>query len=107
MVITDINKFDQQRFYLLTHKIKQNKHEYDSIIESSPHEYLKSTRYEDDGRIARMVVGEIYRESNFDIKEAASKFLSLNSTEIESYIKFCILDAARADYYYTYEKQWD
>jgi len=106
MLITNTSKFDQQRFYLLIHKIKQTKHLYDDTITSNEHEYLKGRRWEDDERIAAMILGDIYRECNFDYEKTNLKFLSLNSTEIEPYIKSSVLESASCDYYYTYEKDW-
>lgn len=102
MVLVDVEQFDQQRFYLLTHKIKQIK---ESLIDFSAMK-MKGRRYRDDERIARMVVGEIYRECDFDLEKAKVRFVAMSSAEIEPIIKFCANDAANADYWYTYEKQW-
>lgn len=106
MIVVDVSKFDQQRFYLLTHKIKNTKSQYDQLIEEDDMA-MKGRRYNDDERIARMVVGKIYGECNYDIEEAKKKFLALNSTDIEPYIKYAVLDSAGADHWYTYEKRWD
>lgn len=105
MILTDVTKFDTERFYLLTYKIKATKATYDSDI-ADQGEFLKGSRYNDDARIARMVVGDIYGECGFNQEKAAAKFLSLNSTEIEPYIKKAVMDSASADHWYTYEKQW-
>ncbi len=105
MVLVDKDKFDKQRFYLLTHKIKQIKSQYDSAIESDDMS-MKGRRYNDDDRIARMVVGDIYSECKFDIESAKKKFLALNSIEIEPYIKAAVIDSAGADHWYTYEKNY-
>ncbi len=105
MIVTDISKFDASRLTLLVFKIKNTKAGYDSAI-SDTSEYLKGSRYNDDARIARMILGDIYGEMKFDVEKAAAKFLSLNSIEIEPYIKKAVLESASADYHYTYEKQW-
>jgi hypothetical protein len=105
MILTDISKFDQERLTLLTYKIKETKANYDAYLADTD-SYLKGSRYNDDARIARMVVGNIYGECKFDHVEASKKFLSLNSIEIEPYIKAAVLDSASADHWYTYEKQW-
>jgi hypothetical protein len=104
MVLVDINQFDQQRFYLLVNKVKLTKSNYDSLMNEGEH--LKSRRYNDDDRIARMIVGDIYAECKYDIEAAKKKFLALNSIEIEPYIKSAVLESASCDYYYTYEKDW-
>jgi hypothetical protein len=105
MIVTDISKFDAYRFNLLTHKIKNVKSDYDSDI-ADQSEYLKGSRYRDDDRIARMVVGYFFAEAGFDYEKANANFLALNSTEILPYIKKAIKESASADYHYTYEKQW-
>lgn len=105
MVLTDKSKFDAYMFNLLLHKIKNTKHEYDADL-SDTSEYLKGSRYNDDDRIARMIIGKIYAECQFDYVKANAKFISLNSIEMQPYIKDAVLESASCDYYYTYEKQW-
>ena len=104
MIITDVTKFEAYMFNLLLHKIKNTKSEYDSDI-ASDEASLKGSRYNDDARIARMVVGMIFAESGFDYTKANAKFISLNSTEMEPYIKSAVLEAASADYHYAFEKK--
>ena len=104
MVLTDLTKFDKQRFDLLVYKIKDTKAKYDSEMNSDEH--LKGYRYNDNERIARMILGYFYAESQFNYDVANKKFLSLNSTEIETYIQKAVLESASADHWYTYEKQW-
>lgn len=103
MVLVNVQEFDQYRFSLLVAKIKNIKEQFD-VSDSS--QYLKSSRYNDNERIARMVVGNIYAEMNYNLEAAKSKFLQLNSEEIVPYIKTAVLDSASADHWYTYEKQW-
>jgi hypothetical protein len=105
MILTDLTKFDAYMFNLLLHKIKNTKSQYDADLALEDWA-LKGYRYNDDERIARMVVGNIFAQSNYDYEKANAKFISLNSIEIEPYIKAAVLDSASADYYYTYEKQW-
>lgn len=105
MVLTDISKFEPYMFNLLLHKIKNTKSQYDSAI-SSDGEALKGTRYNDDERIARIVVGIIFSENNFDYDKANAKFISLDSAEMEPYIKRAVLESANADYHHAYEKQY-
>ena len=106
MFLTDITKFESYMFNLLLHKIKNTKNQYDSII-SSDDASLKGSRYNDDQRIARMIVGDIFAESDYDYVVANARFISLNSVEIEPYIRKAVLESARADYHYTHEKQYD
>lgn len=106
MVVTDLSKFDAYRFSLLVAKIKNTKSSYDSELSDSS-QYLKGYRYNDDQRIARNVVGNIFAQCSYDYEKANEKFLALNSTEIEPYIKEAVLDAAFGDHWYTYEKRWD
>lgn len=106
MILTDLSKFDSYMFNLLVSKIKNTKSQYDSDLDKEE-SVLKGRRYSDDERIARMVVGNIYAECGFDYDKANKKLVSLSSVEIQPYIKAAILDSASADYYYTYEKQWD
>lgn len=103
MTIVDTTKFDSYHFSLLVAKIKNTKESYDL---SDSDTYLKGSRYNDNDRIARMVVGNIYAEVKMDLEVAKAKFLSLNSVDIEPYIKQAVLDSASADHWYTYEKQW-
>jgi 6-pyruvoyl-tetrahydropterin synthase len=105
MILTDLSKFDAYMFNLLVNKIKNTKSQYDADL-ANEEWALKGSRYNDNERIARMVVGNIYGECGFDYEKANAKFISLNSIEIEPYIKAAVLDSASADYYYTYEKQW-
>lgn len=105
MTIVDTTKFDAYRFSLLVAKIKNVKADFDSILADNE-TYLKGYRYNDNDRIARMVVGDIYGELKFDLEAAKAKFLALNSEEIMPYIKKAVLDSASADHWYTYEKQW-
>lgn len=105
MILVNIDEFDKQRFYLLTHKIKNIKSQFDVDLDKQDWA-MKGRRYSDDERIARMVIGDLYVDCNFDLEAAKSKFLSFNSFEIEPYIKNAVLESASADYYYTYEKDW-
>lgn len=104
MFVIDISKFDAYRFNLLTNKVKNHKVDYDSDI-ADQGEFLKGYRYNDNDRIARMILGDIFFECQSDAICANAKFLSLNSTEILPYIKKAVMDSASADHYYTYEKQ--
>ena len=90
---------------LLTAKITNTKDQYDSHI-ASDNMMMKGSRYNDDARIARMVIGIFYAESGYDYEKANAKFISLNSVEMEPYIKRAVLESASSDYYYTNEKQW-
>ena len=105
MIISDVTKFDTYMYTLLLHKIKNTKSEYDSQLQDTT-QYLKGSRYNDDDRIARNVIGDIYAKSGFDYDKANAKFISLSSTEIESFIQKAILDVASADYHYAFEKEW-
>jgi hypothetical protein len=105
MILTDLSKFDSYMFNLLVHKIKNTKSQYDADIAADDMS-MKGYRYNDDQRIARIVIGNIYGECGFDYEKANAKFISLNSIEIEPYIKAAVLDSASADHWYTYEKQW-
>lgn len=105
MIVVNKNEFDKQRFYLLTHKIKNIKSQYDSIIDADDMA-VKGSRYKDDERIARMVVGIIYGECKFNLEEAKLRFLAMDSVEIESYIEEAVVESAQCDYHYTYEKEW-
>ena len=105
MILTDVTKFDAYRFTLLVAKINNIKSEFDLEL-ADTETYLKGYRYNDNQRIARMVIGDIYAECEFNLEKANQKFLSLNSEETVPYIKKSILDSASADHWYTYEKQW-
>ena len=107
MVVISVTNFDQDKFYLLKHKIKETKSQYDSLLEAQPNEYLKGSRYEDNSRLANMVLGDLYQECDYSYPEANKLFLSLTSVEIEPYIRKAILESASADYYYKFEKNWD
>lgn len=106
MTLTDITKFDQYMLVLLIAKIKNTKSQYDTLI-NSDNTMMMGGRYHDDRRIAHMVIGDIFTECSMDYQKANTKFISLNSIEIEPYIKKAVLDSAGADYWYLYEKQWN
>lgn len=109
MILVDINNFDQQRFYLLTHKVNMTKDSYLEVKSgetSHKSELMYGSRTQDSDRIARMIVGDIYAECKYDLEKAKSRFLSLTSTEIEPYIKKAVLESASSDYWYSYEKEW-
>lgn len=105
MILTDKSKFDAYMLSLVVAKIKNTKHEYDADL-AKEEWALKGRRYNDDERIALMVIGQVYGECNFDYVQANAKFISLDSIQIKTYIKKAVLESASADYYYTYEKQW-
>ena len=105
MTLVNVKEFDTYRFSLLVAKIQNTKAQFDADLEDSQ-TYLKGYRYKDNERIARFILSKIYDETKWDIEAAKAKFLSLNSEEIMPYIKLGVLDAASADYHYTYEKQW-
>ena len=105
MTIVDTTKFDAYLFNLLVHKIKNTKAQFDADLADTD-QYLKGSRYNDDQRIARMVVGNIYAECKHDLAAAQAKFISLSSVDMMPYIKDAVLDSAGADHWYTYEKVW-
>ena len=104
MLCVSSKEFDQQRLYLVVGKIKETKPSYDGFLETNEHH--KGRRYNDDERIGQVLLSFIFEECGFDLEKSRSRFLSLNSQEIEPYIKKAILESASADYYYTYEKDW-
>ena len=109
MIIFDYEQFDQEKVYLLIGRIKNTKSLYDNDL--NPHWSEKGRRYYDDERISRMVLGYILEKTadkpfKFNIEKANSKFLSMDTHEIDPYIKKAVIEAAEADYYYTYEKEW-
>ena len=104
MVVVDKSHFDAYSFNLLFWKIKNTKSQYDTDLEGS--EAIKGVRYRDDDRIARMVLGYIFTECGFDPSYANKKFISLNSIDIEPYIRQAILESARADCHYLQEKKY-
>lgn len=109
MIIVSKKEFDQHKLYLLIHKIKQTKDQYLDMgpDEDSPTEDLRyGYRVKDDERIAKMVLGYIYRDSNYDIEKAKKAFLQISSIDIEKYIRDAVKDSASADHWYTYEKEY-
>lgn len=108
MVLVDYREFDSHKFYLLIHKIKQNKKHYSHLapdqIEDHDKMLFHGPRYSDNERIARMVVGEIYKSNDFNIEKANKAFLAMNSVDMESIIIDCVNDSAAADYWNIYEK---
>jgi predicted MPP superfamily phosphohydrolase len=104
MTITDITKFDTYSFNLLVYKIKNTKSQYD--VDFVGGEHFKGFRYNDDERIARMVIGDIFAECQRDENRANSKFISLDSIQMEAYIKRAVLESASCDHYYTFEKMY-
>jgi hypothetical protein len=108
MIVLDYFKFDEHKVYLLTHRIKNTK---DFVILD---EYMqKGSRYYDDSRIAKLVLGYIAEQTkngyDFNLEKANEKFLSLSSIDIDPYIVDAVKEAAACDYHYdghNMEKQW-
>lgn len=112
MVLVNVKEFDQHKFYLLTHKIKNTKFEVLDMPHKETQEYdhndwkMMGSRYRDDERIARMVIGDIYAANNMNLEKAKKAFLAMSSVEIEPYIKKAVNESASADYWYTFEKEY-
>lgn len=105
MINVQIKEFDSQRFYLLVHRIKQNKAAFYEAMENDAMTY-RGTRYNNDERMAQMIVGSIYGEVDFDLEEAKRVFLSLTSSEMDCYIKAAVYESTSADFYYKFEKEY-
>lgn len=103
-MLTDLNKFDKQRFDVLVYKIKTTKQNYVQFMNSNEH--YQSTRFNDNDRIGRMILGYFYGEAKMDYTLANSNFLATDSQAIETYIKKAVLESAKADYHYNFEKEW-
>jgi hypothetical protein len=103
---TLLEKIDKHKFYLLVHKIKQTKPQFDDKIEDNL-VAIKGWRYNDDERIARNVISQIYDECGGNIEQTNKTFLSLSSSEIEPYIEKAVVYSAVSDYWYEEEKEWD
>ena len=109
MLIFDIAKFDEQRLYLLVARIKNTKKKYNT--DNLDDWYCEGSRYYDNERIVRMLCGYLVDETrNLDgstnYKAANSKFISMDTSQIDPYIKKAVLESASADYYYKFEKDW-
>jgi len=107
MLIFDIKKFDEQRVYLLQGRIGSIK----DFLPLDPEWSHKGSRYNDNERISRLVLGYIIEETldqdkNRNYKAANSKFLSLDTNQIDPYIHKAVQEAADADFYYTFEKEY-
>ena len=105
MINVDHSKFNELNFKLLIQEIRNTKYRYDSDL-SDESTYFKGSRYKDDERIARMILGFIYEECGYDALIANIKFVSMNLFEIETYIKKAVLESASCDYYYSFEKEY-
>ena len=106
MLVFNLEKFDNQRFYLLQGRIENIK---DSIGLNEYWSY-RGTRYSDSERIAKMILGYIIEETeNQDqtrnYEAANSKFLSLDTYQIDPYIEKAVRESASADYFYKFEKE--
>jgi len=104
MMLTDLKKLDKQRFSLLVFKIKATKQNYVQFMNENEH--LQGSRFNDDNRIARMILGYFYGEAKMDYVIANQNFLLTDSQAIETYIKKAVLESASADHWYTNEKAW-
>jgi len=107
MLIFDIKKFDEQRVYLLQGRIKNIK----NSVKLDPEWSHKARRFGDDSRIAQILLGYIIEETldqdgERNFKAANSKFLSLDTHQIDPYIERAVQEAADADFYYTFEKEY-
>ncbi len=105
MFVTNTSNFDAYRLNLLIGKIKNTKAIYDADLQDL-NTYYKGYRYNNDERIAHMILGNIFNECQSNYVAANAKFLSLDSIQIEPYIKAAVLESASADHWYLYEKQW-
>lgn len=103
----NISEFDQYRVSLVLFKIEDIKNE---ILENetSHSDWLhKGSRFNDNKNILVRMLSKMLMLNGEDLEKTKAQFLSLNSVEIEPYIKDAILDAASADYYYNFEKDWN
>lgn len=101
-----IEDFDQYRVGLVLFKINEMK---DSLVSEETNHIdwiYKGIRFNDNKAILVRLLSKIHLEEKSDLEKTKAKFLSLNSEEIVPYIKWAVLDAASADYYYTFEKDW-
>jgi len=101
-------KIDQQRYYLLQGRIGQIK---DSIVPEDTDWYLRGWRYNDNERIAYMIIGDIVKETkdqdgHHNYEAANAKFISMDTHQIDVYIKKSVLESASADHWYAFEKEW-
>jgi len=101
------SKIDKQRLNLLIGRIKNIKNTFE-LIEGV---HYRDSRFEDDSRIAYMIIGDIVEETrnedgSHNYEAANSKFISMNTSEIHPYIERAVLDSAGADFYYKFEKDW-
>ena len=71
MIVTDLSKFDSYMFNLLVHKVSTVKADYDADVDDR-NQFLKGSRYNNDQRIARMVLGYFFADSS--IKRILSFF---------------------------------
>lgn len=101
MVITDLSQFDYQRQILVVHKIATTKEQF---VEQE--DFYKGSRFNDNIRILRILLGIIFSEEGRDYVRANGKFVSMDSKQIMPYIKRAVVDSGRADYHYKFEKQY-
>ena len=107
MLIFDMNNFDEQRFNLLVGRIANTKNSVKLFLGDS----CEGRRYNDNKRIARMLLGYIVEETvdqdgTRNYKAANSKFLSLDTHQIDPYIEKAVQESAGADFHYKFEKEW-
>jgi hypothetical protein len=102
----DYSKIDQQRRYLVEYKIGEMKNAMYGYI-AKEYDVEKGVRFRDNSSICTRLLTNIYQElGEATTEEVNAKFLSLNSLQIRQYIYEAVRDAATADYYYMYEKEW-
>lgn len=113
MIVFDYSLFDPVKMCSLIHRIKNTKHLYDEDL--NPDYSEKGRRYHDDERVARMVCGYFLEEFSqpingtqgfFNVTKANEKLKSLDSHQIDPYIKRAVVESAESDYHYNNEKEW-
>jgi hypothetical protein len=105
--ILDYSKIDAQRKDLVVYKINESKSQVYDILSQEGYSVEKGRRFNDNSYIFNSLISFIGDQINsFDAEAINLKFLSIESTQIDKYIYRAVLDAANADFYYTYEKEY-
>ena len=96
----DLEPEDLKIFKIL---IQELRNQFGQSFQSTDHDkqLMKGHRWNDDDRIIRIAYNNKPKEEGY------ADLVSLSSKELEARLIDALRNAASADYYYKYEKEWD
>lgn len=99
-----VEQVDQQRYFLLISEIRQLKDDY--YNSAKLFDLHRGSRYNSNTYIAGLVVGYVYSWCLHELNTTKILFLSMSSEEMRLLIERAVIEAAQADHFYDFEKEY-